>query len=519
MADKVVVSEDFISVVADRIHQHERAIIQCLRPKKLVPHLVACELIDLQEEGERFLKGKGERKESAKHLLALLASKGPEAYLQFRECLEEETSHMGHAYIASLLRGEEFGNEEEVRLSSRLEKRVNQCMPDFEKGINTHTMARYLTRDGLLTNDEHQLLIDDRRTPNSCAMELLMILGTKGPTAHYIFTRCLEEEEEHCTHWELFQKIVSEDDRAFFRLHSKQRKRKADEAVAIKVTKRVPDRLKAQGTLVSKEYFDYMTQIRRYHLTGKWSEADEIVEQCMLKDDIVLQIAVTLENCTGYITRREKDTVLRHVDRARKLCELVTSDNWTFLQGRCEWVLAKLYRYTKDMDAALEHIRKAKDLQFNIEFGEDTALTNYCHACILLETLSVKYSMEDSRNAKLSLEFAIDCASIEEYGLDLSHPRIRLAQLYLGSSPSQPGRNQDPTSIGKARSSLLVVEEVLDTLAPRTKCIFYFTKSDLLYNESETAEAKRLAQLALDIATENSFKTEVASARARLSSL
>ena len=51
-----------------------------------------------------------------------------------------------------------------------------------------------------------------------------------------------------------------------------------------------------------------MKQIRRCHLTGKWSEANGIIEQCMLKDDVVLQIAVTLENCTGYITRCEKDT-------------------------------------------------------------------------------------------------------------------------------------------------------------------------------------------------------------------
>ena len=520
MADEVVetsTNEDFISVVAARIHQHEREIIQCLCPSTLVSHLVACELIDFQEEGELFLKDKGERKESAKHLLAVLAAKGPEAYLQFLECLEKETSHLGHAYIASLLRGEEFGNEDEVRLSCKLKKRIYQCMPEFEKGISTHTLTRYLTRDGLLTDDEHQLLIDDHRTRNSQARDLLLLLGTKGPTAHYVFTRCLEEEEEHRTHWKLFQKITDEDDRTFFRLHSKHRKRKADDVTA--VTKRVPDRLQAQGTLLSKEYFDCMKQIRRHHLTGKWSEADEIVERCMLKNDVVLQIAVTLENCTGYITRREEDTVLTHVERARELCELVPSDNWTFLRGRCEWVLAKLYRYVKDSDAALKHIRQAMELQFNVESGEDAALTNYCHACILLESLAVKYCVEDSRKAKVSLEFAIHYASNEDYGLDLSHPRIRLAQLYLGSSPSQPGRNQDPSSLSKAKSSLQVVEKVLDTLAPRTQCIFYFTKSDLLHNESETAEAKRLAQLALDIATENNFKTEVASARARLDSL
>ena len=403
---KTMTTKDFLSAVVTRIHQHESEIIRCLCPDKLVPHLVACELIDFQEEGELFLKDSITRKESAKHLLAVLAAKEPAAHLQFLECLEEEKSHLGHAYIASLLRGEEFRNEEEVGVSSRLKKRINQCMPSVVKGLDTCVLAPYLSRDSLLTDDEHKLLIDNGRAQNTRALNLLTILGTKGPTAHYTFTRCLAEEKEHRTHWELFQEIASEDTCAGFRLHSKRRKRKADNVVA--VTKRVPDRLQAQGTLLSKEYSDYMKQIRRCHLTGKWSEANGIIEQCMLKDDIVLQIAVTLESCTGYITCCEKDTVLRLVEKVTELCqsELLTSNNWTFLRGRCEWVLVRLYQYTSDFDTALKHIQRAMALQYNVEPGEDTALTNYTHACILLESLAVRYCVEDSKKAKVSLECA-----------------------------------------------------------------------------------------------------------------
>ena len=512
--------EDFISAVTSRAHQNEKEIIQWLSPNELVSHMCKCGLVDLQEEGELFLNNSITRKDKAKHILSVLDAKGPSAHLQFLECLRKETSHLGHAYIASLLEGKKFGDEEEVHASYTLQKHISGCMPDLVQYVNLHTLVPLLRQALLLTNSEQEILIN-YKTQNEQVLYLLTVLGTKGPTAYYKFTCCLGDESEHCTHWELFKKLTSHEDCASFKLHSRQRKRKtkSEEDEDTVVLKRNPYHLEAHGTLVSRKYFECMRRIRRCHLTGKWSEADKIVKECMLTDDKVLHIAVMLEDCTGYITRCERDTVLTIVEKAEKMCssELPsTSNNWFFLKGRCEWVLAKLYRYTKEKDKALQHIQNAMEFQYNVARGEDTALTNYCYACILLESLVDSYSEENSKKAKASLECAIYYASNEEYGLDLSHPRIRLAQLYLGSSPSQPGRNQNPTGINKARDSLQAVD--FDTLAPRTKCIFYFTKSDLLYNCSKIDEARQLAQLALGIATENTFKTEIASAQARLES-
>ena len=120
-----------------------------------------------------------------------------------------------------------------------------------------------------------------------------------------------------------------------------------------------------------------------------------------------------------------RKTLLRLVEKVTELCrsELLTSNNWTFLRGRCEWVLARLYQYTNDFDTALKHIQRAMALQYNVEPGEDPALTNYTHACILLESLAVRYCAEDSKKAKVSLECANHYANAE-YGLDLSHPQI-----------------------------------------------------------------------------------------------
>ena len=117
MVSESSATEDFISAVTSRVHQNEKEIIQWLSPNELVSHMCKCGLVDLQEEGELFLNNSITRKDKAKHILSVLDAKGPSAHLQFLECLRKETSHLGHAYIASLLEGKKFGDEEEVHAS------------------------------------------------------------------------------------------------------------------------------------------------------------------------------------------------------------------------------------------------------------------------------------------------------------------------------------------------------------------------------------------------------------------
>lgn len=88
----------------------------------------------------------------------------PSVYNQFLQCLDEEMDHMGHAYIGCLLRGRSFGDEETVKLSSRLSKKIIDCMPDLIKGINILSLASYLRRDALLTNNEFGALTGHTKT-------------------------------------------------------------------------------------------------------------------------------------------------------------------------------------------------------------------------------------------------------------------------------------------------------------------------------------------------------------------
>ena len=139
-----------------------------------------------------------------------------------------------------------------------------------------------------------------------------------------------------------------------------------------------------------------MTDLRKMHLMGKWEEAEKLVWDSMTLTTLSSEskVAIKLESCTGFISRRMEAVVISRVKEAQIEVDRLDSESNSIdtLLGRCEWVLAKVYRYVGKLDEAKAHIQEAATLQFPIERGEDTALTNYCHACILLERLTLNYS-------------------------------------------------------------------------------------------------------------------------------
>ena len=350
-------------------------------------------------------------------------------------------------------------------------------------------------------------------TPRQKNQSVLRLLGTKGPTAHLLFAKCLKEETTHTTHQELFQLITGEGN-VEPQVSPVTRKRKASkDHHEVSVTKRVPDRLEIEGELGTKDYLKTIKKIRQCHNQGNWEAVDKLVEESANRST-EFHVAVLLESCTGLIIRKQRDKVIQTVDRARELCFKVDNNCKTHLLGRCDYTLARMHQYANEKDEALRCIMKARHVQYNIEFGEDTALTNHCHGCILLlDPLNAKEAEE-------SLELAM-CSSIlsEEYGLDVAHPKIRLIQLYLGSSSHCPGTKKDSDSLTKAQSSLNSLAQKLDTLALRTQCICLYTQSDLYSNRGELKRARSSAQRALAIAEANRFTTEMESASIRLSQM
>ena len=491
--------------------------MQYLNLSALIPCLCEEDLIDYQSKIADEEQSVLDRIDC---LLNLLREGGPESCGKFILALEKEDEHLGHKYVLDLMRGRKYADEDEIALSSTVGKRIDDSEVSekllTDMNLEGGALIGHMFSEKLVTDGEFEM-IKNCHTRTERNKMVLTILNTKGPLAHLKFLHCLKEESEESnqvTHQELFR-LVCNDESVEIKITSVSRKRKAREGEEVSVTKRVPIRLEIEGELVTEEYLEVIQNIRLLHNQGKWDAVNKIVTGCEGKS-ADFYVAVMLESCTGFITCKCPDKVEKTVKKARELCSKITNNCNTFLRGRCEWTLAKLYRYTKDKDKALEHIIMARHIQYNIKAGEDTALSNYCYACILLESLADKFDSDKDKEAKRSLELAIEHASSGDFGLDVAHPKIRLAQLYLGSSPQSPGTKTDDDSLRKAKSTL---ESVGQNLAIRTQCIYYYTESDLYRNSGKQGEAIHSAQKALDIAKKNKFSTEIELVSKRLESL
>lgn len=493
-----------MSALKDKIHKHKPAILDCLNPSDLFGLLEELGLDDVWEDKNKS------RKELAEIVLKEVEKK--QAYCDFLYSIEEDRDNMGHHYIACLLRGEQFAREEDMEESSRLHRRMKDVR-NIVKMINVDALEPYLVREGLVTEDEQDRLKRPANTMQDKAKELLVLLKRKGPTAHSILVhKCLALEGTHLSHKEIHDSLLA----------GGPRKRKGSTSTysqKTKVPKSQPLLLELPKGITNELYFKEIREMRRCHLIGKekWQEAEDIYERCMACPDnpVEMKIALLLESCTMYITDNQPEVVQERVKQARLKCLELEFSNSQILEGRCEWVLAKLYRYVRDYTKADQHIRNAFHYHRNCEQGEDRALTNYCHACILLSVESS--SSRDVETAISDLNIAIKSASEKKYGLDTSHCKIRFAQANVGSSSHQPPGTSKVHSVTDAQRAL---EEITEKdLQPRTRCMYHYTWSDVYRTTGQMDNAKQSAELALSIAKQHDFKTEIKSSEIRLKPL
>ena len=467
----------------------------------LTPSLCSSGLIDLYSP---VADEDAKRKERVDCLMKCLSEGGDVALRQFVQALNRDANeHMGHRYIASLLEGRANGPEDrELAAASKLiEKNIYDHMPDIIHSLNGRELMCFLYQHQLLTSDECEELRDHHTTTEVRNRRILRILSTKGPTAHSIFAECLERSSS----------LVPEH-KGLCTLISRHCAVKTPCAIP-----KQPPHIHPEGMLVSKTYFEIIKRIRLLNLEGMFDEADRIVQQSKVHKSIELDVALLLESCTASITKKDEESAIAKVKRAKEMCIQINNNSRTVLEGRCMWALGKLYRYLKQNDKALDYIMQAQSTLFNVAPGEDTALTNYCSSVVQLDKIAHGENASEYFVAQKNLEMAICHAQLGDYGLDLSHPRLRLAQLYLGSSPHKAGKAANPDSVCSAQGLLSQLEAT--PMAIRTKCIYYYTMSDLRWNENNSAEALKFANIARDIAIENGFETEKSSVEQRLNNL
>ena len=507
-----------------RLRDHRAEIEKYLDISYLTPYLCRRRLIDLRSKvADHFFH----RKKRIKYLIKAVDKGGYHAYRRFVNALKDSgDEHMGHPYLVSLLEGPSYSTEvasksveirsrdvndrelnERAKDSKSIEMNILANMPQIvDSLLNGREVLPNLREEHLLTADEYEGLASDNVTTNARNQCILRIIGTKGPTAHYRFAECIKLSSttvpQHKTLFELISSTIPQKEQGY-----------PNSGIL-----RTPRNIESEGILVSKKYFVTVKELRRLHLRGDFDEAERVVEWARHHNNTELNVALLLESCTAFITKEREDEVIARVTKAEEMCHHITNNNRIILEGRCKWVRGKLNRYLKNGAKADEYISHARSKLFNVAHGEDTALINYCYSVTLLDKVAPDGNCELSDSvfaeAERTLRITIQDAQLGDYGLDLCHPKIRLAQLYLGSSSHRAGTARSVESIDSAQALLLGMDTA--KMAARTECMYCYTMSDFYRNKGSSVEALSYAQKALDIATKHEFETEKSSIAKRL---
>lgn len=190
-----------------RFHANEREIIRCLNFKELVPYLCERAALLSFEEGQSLLKC-----DRAELLFQKMKEKDLTSYSTFLGCLQREESHLGHAYIRALLEGrlKQYASKSDIAHSKALKKVVKNRLVKFVKGINLTELLPHMFQRQLLTEHEREYICDTRHSTSERIIFLFNALDTKGPLAYGLFANCLEDEDCHVTHNELFKMMCTD---------------------------------------------------------------------------------------------------------------------------------------------------------------------------------------------------------------------------------------------------------------------------------------------------------------------
>ena len=492
--------------VRDRLHQSFDFVVRSLNLSELNILLVQEKVLTAQEAYYSVT--------SPELLIQKVEETGLSGYAKLYSCISKEKKHLGHRYVQAMLENKVYTSEEEMTDDQTIKDRVIGKLP-LLASCDLQTLLTHMYSKELLTPQEWKNLTTQAHETNALLVHIVVVLDTKGPLAYPLFARCL-----HTVDCATYTRIFEADpEKSSFR--KSKRKRSLEVALLhAPPAKEALPKLKLHGCLRGSRYNQIMKVFQECHHNGKWIELDEEAAKLSTPGTPKeLHIVALLERAVGWVFRKQEGTVLDLVAKARKLCTLVGGDNATFLEGRCEYILSRLYRYLQQYDRAEEHVRKATYVLQMAEPGEDSAFVHYCDACIQVEKLSTDATEKQLQHARWSYEYAIDHARTHDSGLDLVAPHsfMRLAQMYLRSSHYLAGCQRDDKSIARASSCLTAVDQ--SSLAQRSKCHYLLIRSDLQRCQRATEHARLTAQNALEIAQTHNFTLEITSAERRLDSL
>ncbi len=423
--------------IKENLIKHRDSILDCLNPSQICTLIQQFSLAD----HELFINGKFTTRRKRATLLYEEVLKRS-AYSEFLSNLEEDTEHMGHWYIVSLLRGTHFATDEETQESEKLLEMINNNMQTVLREVDVKELESHLIEKKLVTDEDIDELRSPLHTKKDKVRILLVILKTKGPKAHLLFVnKCLAVDP---VHYDIYSLL-------------KRTKRKLSDPgmipLSVKARKCETCFLEPLEGTTTEKYVRIISQIRSYHQSGdqgSYRVAEEIVtkELSSFETPLEVKIALILESCSPFIKDNQLKEVLARVERSREMCNNLYSQgsNAQVLEGRCEWVLARMHKFKGEHVKAEAHINTAFNFIAHCEPGEERMLISFEHACILLQ--SERKTPGVLQKATNSLLFANSLAEIQDYGTNMVQQcKIHLAQTHHLHISSSKEKNEETVLI------------------------------------------------------------------------
>lgn len=472
-------AEEKSKIEQNMISQREN-ILASLNPMQLYGFLDELDISEISTDAST------NRRQKAEILLQKVKEK--EAHCRFLSALENDVEHRGHQYIVSLLRETAFADEDQIRDSKLLYEQIKKNLKEVIENVDVPAIETSLIEFNLVTADEIEKLRNQQTTRRYKATQLLEILRTKGPTAHSVFVRdCLRIDDVHGEIYKLLTKDITWPQNT-------------------KVTKRNPSLLLSPNGLTSKRYIQKMSTIRESHLKGGncWDDTEEMLTKEINSSEncLELKIALILESCNPYVIRKQSEEVIKRVDRARKMCiKLYEQDcNARVLEGRCEWVLARLYSYKKELHKSSSHINSAFCLISDCVPGEEKMLICFVNAYNLLtgdHTILARL-----KKAETQLKLVITLAEYEDYGTNIAlYCKLFLARILIGYYDND-GADGEKLILTEAieEANKLLKDTEKHNMPYRTKAAFLRTQSLIFKREGLEDQALNCSMEARAIA-------------------
>ena len=498
----------------ERFRANFKTISECLNYEELVPLL--CEGSDETallsfEEGQPLLEPSMSKHAKAVQLTQKLEEK---SYSKFLDCLRSEEDHLGHAYICDLLEGRQHASEKEMAYSKAVKSVIKKKLTVFTKGINLDDLIPHMMQHKLLTESEMEQFCNSTEPKAKQMFSVLRLLDTKGPLGYSLFAKCLQDEDIHVTHSQLYDLIHKDMDASLLPENPSDKCLYGDvesDCVTI-VSRRDPCRITLQGALTGTKYDDMIHTFQTCQYNGAWSEMEAEASKYLRQGvPCELQVTALLEKAMGLIFLKRDEEPFRLITEAKEKCKQVQGNNSTFLEGRCEYVMSVLHRYSKQYDKAKEHAENALRILFIVEQGHDTAFASLIYAALLVVNDGSKTEAKNHLAAAIS-----DAKSVcTGNNVVIPHSYMRLAQILIESTQNGVPDKDSMCTIREAEACLKNVEP--SGLSVRSRCRFYLVQSSLYQRKEMGPESKSAAQCCLDLAAKHHYTNEIEAAKDILS--